>query len=203
MTAHHGQAFQGRNAGFGGKPPFDGVVSNRSSTPRNVSIMKTIQSDFVTALKLSPRAFATSVVGLCIALAGVMGCQGAAAAADASRSESGPIRKHPDNPHYFAYKGKPLVLITTDEHYGAVINLDFDYIPFLDRLHEYGMNLTRIYPGGIIELKDQYAKGNPLGPAPGRFLLPWKQSAVTGANKNLGTLQIRSRRLGRGIFPAA
>ena len=116
-----------------------------------------------------------------------MGRQGADAAPDALHSESGPIRKHADNPHYFAYKGKPLVLITTDEHYGAVINLDFDYIPFLDRLHEYGMNLTRIYPGGIIELKDQYAKGNPLGPAPGRFLLPWKQSVVKGANKNLGT----------------
>ena len=56
------------------------------------------------------------------------------------------FRKHPDNPHYFAYKGKPLVLITTDQHYGAVINLDFDYASFLDRLHEYGMNLTRIYP---------------------------------------------------------
>ena len=145
--------------------------------------MKTIQCDFVTALKLSPRAFATSVVGLCIALTGVMGCQGADAAADVRQDESGPIRKHPDNPHYFAYKGKPLVLITTDQHYGAVINLDFDYIPFLDRLHEYGMNLTRIYPGGYVEMKDQYAKGNPLGPSPGRYLLPWKQSAVEGGQQ--------------------
>ena len=58
-----------------------------------------------------------------------------------------PIARHPDNPHYFIYKGKPLVLITTDHHYGAVINLDFDYVLFLDRLHQYGMNLTRIYPG--------------------------------------------------------
>src|SRR5215471_15606476 len=38
-----------------------------------------------------------------------------------------PIAKHPINPHYFVYQGKPLVLITTDQHYGAVINLDFDY----------------------------------------------------------------------------
>jgi hypothetical protein len=136
--------------------------------------------------KLKSRAFAISAAGLCIALSGVIGSRGAAVAADARQSESGPIQKHPDNPHYFAYKGKPLVLITTDQHYGAVINLDFDYISFLDRLHEYGMNLTRIYPGGYVELKDQYAKGNPLGPAPGRYILPWKKSAVLGANKNLG-----------------
>lgn len=105
---------------------------------------------------------------------------------DSGKSNLGPIRKHPDNPHYFAYKGKPLVLITTDQHYGAVINLDFDYIPFLDRLHEYGMNLTRLYPGGYVEMKDQYAKGNPLGPSPGRYLLPWRKSTVSGANPNLG-----------------
>ncbi len=95
-------------------------------------------------------------------------------------SQNGPISLDPDNPHYFTWKGKPLVLITTDQHYGAVINLDFDYIPFLDRLHEYGMNLTRIYPGGYIEMKDMYTKGNPLGPAPDRFILPWKKSAEAG-----------------------
>ena len=59
-------------------------------------------------------------------------------------------------------------------------------LSFLDRLHEYGMNLTRIYPGAYVEMKDQYAKGNPLGPSPGRYLLPWKKSTVTGANTNLG-----------------
>ena len=79
-----------------------------------------------------------------------------------------------------------MVLITTDQHYGAVLNLDFDYVPFLDRLHEYGMNLTRIYPGAYVEMKDQYAKGNPLGPAPDRYILPWKKSTVSGANTNLG-----------------
>ena len=97
-----------------------------------------------------------------------------------------PISKHPDNPHYFIWKGKPLVLITTDQHYGAVINLDFDYISFLDRLQEYGMNLTRIYPGGYVEMKDMYTKGNPLGAAPDRFILPRKRSEVEGANPNLG-----------------
>ena len=35
-----------------------------------------------------------------------------------------PIRLHPDNPHYFQYRGKPVILITSAEHYGAVLNLD-------------------------------------------------------------------------------
>jgi hypothetical protein len=97
-----------------------------------------------------------------------------------------PIGKHPANPHYFVYRGRPLVLVTTDQHYGAVINRDFDYVPFLDRLREYGMNLTRIYPGGYVELKDQYAPGNPLGPSPDRYILPWRKSGETGASPHLG-----------------
>lgn len=128
-----------------------------------------------------------SVMGLGLALAGAIGCRPSAPTPDTGNSMSKPITKHPDNPHYFSYQGKPLVLISTDQHYGAVMNLDFDYIPFLDRLHEYGMNLTRIYPGGYVEMKDQYAKGNPLGPAPDRYLLPWKKSTVPGANASLGT----------------
>jgi len=104
----------------------------------------------------------------------------------ASCNTGSPIRKHPENPHYFIWKGKPLVLITTDQHYGAVINLDFDYILFLDRLKEFGMNLTRIYPGGYVEMKDMYTEGNPLGPAPDRFILPWKKSGEVGANPDLG-----------------
>ena len=141
---------------------------------------------FIAAFQRWPRALDANVVGLCIALAGLIGCRGPVSVADARKSESGPVRKHPDNPHYFSYQGKPLVLITTDQHYGAVINRDFDYLPFLDRLREFGMNLTRIYPGAYVEMKDQYAKGNPLGPAPDRYSLAWKKSLVSGANTNLG-----------------
>ena len=38
-----------------------------------------------------------------------------------------PIAVHPVNPHYFYYKNEPAVLITSGEHYGAVLNLDFNY----------------------------------------------------------------------------
>ncbi len=96
------------------------------------------------AFKRRPRALGAKVAGLCLALTVVTGCKGPASVTEARKSESGPVRKHPHNPHYFYYRGKALVLLSTDQHYGAVINRDFDYLPFLERLHEYGLNLTRI-----------------------------------------------------------
>jgi len=93
-----------------------------------------------------------------------------------------PIQVCPANPHYFFYKGKPIVLITSDHHYGAVIDKDFDFIRYLEYLASNNMNLTRIYPGGMFEPTDKYLPGNPLGPLPGRQLLPWAKSNQTGAN---------------------
>lgn len=60
-----------------------------------------------------------------------------------------PVRVCPTNSHYFFYKDKPLVLITSDHHYGAIIDLDFDYVKYLEYLAINGMNFTRIYPGGM------------------------------------------------------
>lgn len=100
-----------------------------------------------------------------------------------SRAE--PVRVFPANPHYFQFNGKPLVFVTSDHHYGAVIDRDFDYIKFLDTLAAHGMNLTRIYPGGMFEAPDKYLPGNPLGPSPGRQILPWAKSNQTGANPAL------------------
>jgi hypothetical protein len=96
-----------------------------------------------------------------------------------------PLKICPFNPHYFQYKGKPLVLITSDHHYGAVIDKDFDFAGYLDFLASHGMNLTRIYPGGMFESPDKYLQGNPLGPRPGRQLLPWAKSGQTGAHPAL------------------
>jgi hypothetical protein len=93
-----------------------------------------------------------------------------------------PIQVCPDNPHYFFYKGKPIVLVTSDHHYGAVIDKDFDFMKYFEYLANNGMNLTRIYPGGMFEPSDKYLTGNPLGPRPGRQLLPWAKSANTGTD---------------------
>ena len=96
-----------------------------------------------------------------------------------------PVSICTENTHYFFYKGKPLVLITSDHHYGAIVDKDFDYVKYLDFLSEQGMNLTRIYPGGMFEPPDKWIKGNPLGPMPGRQLLPWARSDQEGADPAL------------------
>ena len=62
-----------------------------------------------------------------------------------------PVKLHPDNPHYFLYKGKPRVFVSSAEHYGAVLNLDFDDKKYLKTMHEEGMNYTRIFTGVYVE----------------------------------------------------
>ena len=67
----------------------------------------------------------------------------------------GPIRLHPENQHYFLYKGKPLALVSSAEHYGAVLNLGFDYQRYLRVLSEDGMNYTRIFTGTYFEIEGE------------------------------------------------
>ncbi len=88
----------------------------------------------------------------------------------------GPIRLHPDNPHYLQYGGRPTVLITSGEHYGAVLNADFDFGPYLDALRADGLNLTRTFSGTYREVPGSFRiQHNTLAPQPGRYVSPWAQ----------------------------
>ena len=91
-----------------------------------------------------------------------------------------PIGLHPANPHYFMFRGKPTILITSAEHYGAVVNGEFDYVKYLDALKSYGLNYTRIYPGALFEPVDKFIKGNTLGVNPDHLVLPWARSSTPG-----------------------
>ena len=62
-------------------------------------------------------------------------------------AQTGTISLHPDNPHYFLWRGKAAVLIASGEHYGAVLNADFNYTAYLDTLARDGLNLTRTFTG--------------------------------------------------------
>ena len=42
-----------------------------------------------------------------------------------------PLSLHPDNPRYFLWRGRPTVLVASGEHYGSVVNPDFDYKRYL------------------------------------------------------------------------
>lgn len=94
---------------------------------------------------------------------------------------SQPISLHPENPHYFLYQDKPTLLITSAEHYGSVLNLDFDYETYLATMQQEGMNYTRIFTGSYVEIPGSFGiTNNTLAPAPGRFLAPWKRTDETG-----------------------
>src|SRR3954466_8071077 len=89
-----------------------------------------------------------------------------------------PLQLHPENPHYFLWRGKPTVLITSGEHYGALLNLDFDYRKYLDTLAADGMMLTRVFSGAYVEPEGAFnIARNTLAPLPGRFISPWARSS--------------------------
>jgi hypothetical protein len=96
-------------------------------------------------------------------------------------AQTHPLSLNTENPHYFLYKGKPTILISSGEHYGAVLNLDFDYEMYLDELKSNGLNLTRTFSGAYAEPMGAFniAK-NTLAPAEGKFICPWKRSEQPG-----------------------
>lgn len=99
----------------------------------------------------------------------------------AAPAVAGPIALHPDNPRYFLFRGKPTFLITSGEHYGAVVNRDFDAIPYLDELASRGFNLTRVFSGVYREVPGSFnIRENTLAPAPGRYIAPWARSKTPG-----------------------
>jgi len=95
-----------------------------------------------------------------------------------------PIRLHPDNPHYFLWRGKPTVLITSGEHYGAVLNADFDYVAYLDTLAADGLNHTRVFSGVYREIPSSFGiTDNTLAPRPERYVCPWPRANGADASK--------------------
>jgi hypothetical protein len=98
-----------------------------------------------------------------------------------SAQDRAPLSLHPDNHRYLLFRGKPTLVITSGEHYGAVLNLDFDYRRYLDTLARDGMNGTRTWVGTYVETGGNFnIAGNTLDPAPGRFASPWARSTTPG-----------------------
>src|ERR1700742_137552 len=95
---------------------------------------------------------------------------------------SPPIQLNPSNPHYFLFRGKPTVLITSGEHYGAVLNADVDYKKYLATIDADGLNYTRIFGGSYVEVpaKSFGILRNDLAPLPNRFIAPWVRSETPG-----------------------
>jgi hypothetical protein len=99
----------------------------------------------------------------------------------ASAAKDRPIVLHPENPHYFVWRGKPAILITSAEHYGAVLNLDFNYVTYLKELEARKLNNTRVFTGAYVEPAGAFnIASNTLAPPPGRFICPWARSSEPG-----------------------
>jgi len=94
-------------------------------------------------------------------------------------ASQGVIRISEKNPHYFEYKGKEVLLITSAEHYGAVISRKFDYVKYLNMLAEYGLNYTRIYPGAFVEPEGVWMPEDNMAPGLD-VIVPWARSNVPG-----------------------
>jgi hypothetical protein len=94
---------------------------------------------------------------------------------------STPLALHPENPHYFLFRGKPTIVITSGEHYGAVLNLDIDYAKYLSTLAADGLNGTRTWAGAYCEAPGAFnIADNTLAPKAGRFVCPWARSSQSG-----------------------
>ena len=74
------------------------------------------------------------------------------------------------------------MLVTSGEHYGAVINREFDYVAYLDELARHRLNLTRIWVGPYREVRGDFSiANNSLAPHPAAFIAPWPRGATPGA----------------------
>jgi hypothetical protein len=92
-----------------------------------------------------------------------------------------PLALHPANPHYFLFRGKPTILVTSGEHYGAVLNSEFDAVKYLDELHRHRLNLTRTFSGVYCEDSKSFnITRNTLAQAAGKLLCPWARSDQPG-----------------------
>lgn len=92
-----------------------------------------------------------------------------------------PLRLLPKNPHYFEYNGRQTLLIGSGEHYGAVINQDFDYRTYLATLAADGLNNTRLFTGAYVEKTGDFGiQKNTLAPRENRLRLPWARSEQPG-----------------------
>jgi len=105
-----------------------------------------------------------------------------AASAVALAEPIAPITLHPENPHYFTFHGQTTVLVTSAEHYGAVLNADFDFAKYLEELEKRGLNHTRLFAGTYREVVGSFGiTDNTLAPTPDKFVAPWPRSEQKGA----------------------
>jgi hypothetical protein len=90
------------------------------------------------------------------------------------------ISLHPENPRYFLFRGKPLVLIAATEHYGSVINRPFDFERYLADAADKHQTITRTF----LLFREQQTARNPSSPCKPEspdFVTPWPRTGPGNA----------------------
>jgi len=83
-----------------------------------------------------------------------------------------PIAIHPDNPKYFLFRGKPLVLVAATEHYGSVVNRRFDFVRYLAEAADKKQTMTRTFLL-FRELQSARNPSSPIKPESPDYIAPW------------------------------
>ena len=68
---------------------------------------------------------------------------GAAVAAAAPPAQHTHLAIDRENPAYFRFRGRAAALVSSGEHYGGLINLQFNYTKYFDALAADGFTLTQ------------------------------------------------------------
>jgi hypothetical protein len=104
---------------------------------------------------------------------------------------SGPLRLDVSNYRYCYFRGKPMILLGSGEHYGSVMNTAFDYSLYVETIAKAGLNHTRLFSGVYHEVPGDFGiVKNTLGPEPKDFLCPWVRSTTTGAVDGLNKFDL-------------
>jgi hypothetical protein len=90
------------------------------------------------------------------------------------------ISLHPENPRYFLFRDRPLVLLAATEHYGSVINRAFDFERYLTDAADKHQTMTRTF----LLFREQQSARNPSSPCKPEspdFVTPWPRTGPGNA----------------------
>ena len=82
---------------------------------------------------------------------------------------------HPENPRYFLFRGRPLVLLAASEHYGSIVNRRFDFERYL---HEAALRKQTVTRTFLLYRELQSARNpySPLKPDSPDYVTPWPRT---------------------------
>ena len=117
------------------------------------------------------------LLAFCLCVAAVINFTGLGiASAQEGIAAPNPLALHPENNRYFLYNDKPTVLVTSAEHYGLLLNTDYDFEQYLDELSACGLNHSRVFNGTYREAVGSFKiTNNPLAPTDDAFAAPWQR----------------------------